>query len=203
MTLENVKKYFIPNSILDIGSNVGQFYNECKLVFPDAYYFLIEGNYKCEEDIVKLNVDYSISLLSDIEKEVGFYIRIHEEKCTGNSIYREKTSFFNNDQIKIEKRKTTTLSTLLNKQNFDLIKIDVQGSELDIMKGGLEIIKNAKGIILEIPIEEYNENSPTKEEIFKFMYENNFEKVDVLGIILHPINHHLIQEDILFLNKNK
>ena len=30
MSLEKIKKYFEPNSILDIGANVGQFYNEIK-----------------------------------------------------------------------------------------------------------------------------------------------------------------------------
>jgi hypothetical protein len=30
MSLKKIENYFVPNSILDIGANVGQFYNEIK-----------------------------------------------------------------------------------------------------------------------------------------------------------------------------
>ena len=202
MSLEKIKKYFEPNSILDIGANVGQFYNEIKPIFPDSYYYLIEGNDSCEVVLESLNVDYSICLLSDIEKEVDFYIRKNEPRCTGNSIYRENTSFYDDDQIVIEKKQTKTLSNLLNNQTFDLIKIDVQGSEIDIINGGLDIFKNAKGILMEISLIEYNQNAPTKEFVYNYMDKLGFTPIEHIGDINHPLTYDLIQQDILFLNKN-
>jgi FkbM family methyltransferase len=202
MNIDIVKKYFTPQTILDIGANVGQFYSKCKNVFPEAYYYLIEGNKNCEESLQTYNVDYSIELLSDENKEVDFYTRIYEERCTGNSIYREKTSFFDDDQILIEKRVTTTLNQLLPNKVFDLIKIDVQGSELDIIKGGLPIIKNSKAVILEVSLVEYNENSPTKEMVYGFMNDLGFKDVEILEHINHPLTYELIQQDVLFINKN-
>lgn len=201
MGLEIIKKYFTPKSILDIGANVGQFYYESKQIFPDAYYYLIEGNDKCEIPLKNLNVDYSISLLSDEVKNVNFYTRTYEERCTGNSIYREKTSFYDDNQITIEPKQTTTLELLLTDKKFDLIKIDVQGSELDIIKGGIDIIKNSKGIIMEVSLVEYNENSPTKEFVYDFMEKINFYPAEHIGDINHPITHQLIQQNILFINK--
>lgn len=201
MSIEKIKTYFEPKSVLDIGANVGQFYNEIKNIFPNAYYYLIEGSENCRSALENLNVDFSISLLSDVEKEVDFYVRKHEPRCTGNSIYREQTSFFDDDQIVIEKLQTKTLSNLFNNQTFDLIKIDVQGSEIDIINGGLEIIKNAKGIILEVSLVEYNQNSPTKDFVYECMDNLGFTPVELIGNINHPITHELIQQDILFLNK--
>ena len=93
MGIEKIKNYFTPNSVLDIGANVGQFYNEIKQIFPNSYYYLIEGNERCEIELQSLDVDYSMSLLSDKVKEVKFYTRTNEGRCTGNSIYREKTPF--------------------------------------------------------------------------------------------------------------
>ena len=75
MGLEKIKDYFEPKSILDIGANVGQFYKESMMVFPNAYYYLIEGNESCEDVLRTLGVDYSINLLSDVAKQVDFYIR--------------------------------------------------------------------------------------------------------------------------------
>ena len=201
MSLESIKKYFEPKSVLDIGSNVGQFYNEIKLIFPNAYYYLVEGSESCEVVLETLNVDYSICLLSDYEKEVDFYIRKNEPRCTGNSIYRENTSFYDDDQILIEKRQTKTLSNLLNNQIFDLIKIDVQGSEIDIINGGLVIIKEAKGILMEVSLMEYNQNSPAKDFVYEYMDNLGFKPVEVIGNINHPLTYELIQQDILFLNK--
>jgi len=201
MSLESIKKYFEPKSILDIGANVGQFYNEIKNIFPNSYYYLIEGSESCEVVLETLNVDYSICLLSDSEKEVDFYIRKNEPRCTGNSIYRENTSFYDDDQILIEKRQTKTLSNLLNNQIFDLIKIDVQGSEIDIINGGLDIIKEAKGILMEVSLMEYNQNSPTKEFVYEYMDNLGFKPVELIGNINHPLTYELIQQDILFLNK--
>jgi FkbM family methyltransferase len=201
MGLEKIKDYFEPKSILDIGANVGQFYNESKLIFPNSYYYLIEGNESCEIVLETLGVDYSISLLSDVEKDVDFYIRKHEPRCTGNSIYRENTSFYDDDQIIIEQKRTQTLSTLLNNQTFDLIKIDVQGSEIDIINGGLDIIKEAKGILMEVSLMEYNQNAPTKDFVYEYMDNLGFTPVELIGNLNHPLTYELIQQDILFLNK--
>jgi FkbM family methyltransferase len=199
MSIEVIKKYFEPKSILDIGANIGQFYNESKIIFPDAYYYLVEGNERCEVVLETLGVDYSISLLSDIEKDVDFYIRKDEPRCTGNSIYRENTPFYDDDQIIIQQKRTQTLSKLLNNQTFDLIKIDVQGSEIDIINGGIDIIKKSKGILMEVSIVEYNKNSPTKEYVYEFMKTLNFYPAEHISDINHPITHHLIQQDILFI----
>jgi FkbM family methyltransferase len=201
MSLENIKKYFEPKSVLDIGANVGQFYNEIKNIFPNSYYYLVEGSESCEVVLETFNVDYSICLLSDTEKEVDFYIRKNEPRCTGNSIYRENTSFYDDDQIIVEKKQTKTLSNLLNNQTFDLIKIDVQGSEIDIINGGLNIIKKAKGILMEVSLMEYNQNSPTKDFVYEYMDNLGFKPVELIGNINHPLTYELIQQDILFLNK--
>lgn len=201
MSLEKIKKYFIPESILDIGANVGQFYYEIKKIFPNSYYYLIEGNDSCEVVLKTLNVDYSISLLSDSEKEVDFYIRKHEPRCTGNSIYRENTSFYDDDQILILKKQTKTLSSILNDKIFDLVKIDVQGSEIDIINGGIDIIKNAKGVLMEISLVEYNQNAPLKEFVFEYMSNIGFIPIETISNINHPITHQLIQKDILFINQ--
>lgn len=202
MGLEKIKDYFEPKSILDIGANVGQFYKESMIVFPNAYYYLIEGNETCEDVLRTLGVDYSIDLLSDVAKQVDFYIRKNEPRCTGNSIYRENTSFYDDDQIIIKKKQTKTISNIFLNKTFDLIKIDVQGSEIDIINGGIDIFKKAKGILMEISLVEYNKNSPAKEFVYKYMDNLGFKPVELIGNINHPITYELIQQDIFFLNKN-
>lgn len=202
MSLNLIKQYFEPTRILDIGANNGQFYIESKDIFPDAYFLLVEGNEHCEPSLKTLGVDYKISLLSDRVKEVNFYIRKEEYTCTGNSIYREKTSFYDDDnKVIVVKKNTDTLSNLIGQTYFDLIKIDVQGSEIDIINGGLDIIKKCKGMLMEVSLEEFNEGSPTIEYTIEFMKKLNFEKTEVINNLNHPTEHRLIQQDILFINR--
>jgi FkbM family methyltransferase len=200
MSLENIKKYFIPNSILDIGANVGQFYTEIRNIFPNANYHLIEGNDNCEPALQTLGVKYTICLLSDTRKEVDFFLRKNELRCTGNSIYRENTSFYDDDQILVEKKITKIISDVVD-DTFDLIKIDVQGSEIDIINGGIEIFKKAKGILMEVSLVEYNQNSPTKDFVYEYMDNLGFVPVELIGNINHPLTYELIQQDILFITK--
>ena len=60
-------------SILDVGSHAGTFTIECKNYYPDAYYYMIEGNPISEAYISNLGIDYKIVYLSDIVKDTIVY----------------------------------------------------------------------------------------------------------------------------------
>jgi len=211
----NISKYFIPETVLDIGANVGQFYKEMSKVYPDAYYRLIEANEECEEDLKKLKkgnvIDINICLLSDAVKEVEFYLNKDDKKATGNSVYLENTMFYDVENSVM--KTTTTLDKLfpssyspsgveISYAAYDLIKIDTQGSEIDIIKGGLTLIQRAKGLIMEVSHKEYNKGSLLYNDVIEYMRDINFEPIEVLEKIYHPITGEHIQDDILFINKN-
>ena len=198
--LSLIGKYFKPQSVLDIGANIGQFYNECKEVFPDSKYHLIEGNNICETELKNLEVDYTISLLSDDIKEVNFWMRTDDPFATGNSIYKENTDFYNS-AIPVKKW-TETLDNLFQNETFDLIKIDTQGSEIDILNGGQNLVKSTKGIILEVSYKEYNIGSLLSNEVIDYMTSIGFSKVEVINSINHPITEEHIQDDVLFVKNN-
>jgi FkbM family methyltransferase len=202
MNLDFLQKYFIPVSILDIGANRGQFYQEAKLTFPNAYYCLIEANPECEEALKQLNIEYHIKALSDTERTALFYKSKIDAMGTGNSLYRENTSYYTSENVIITECETTTLEKLLQHQSFDLIKLDVQGSELDIMKGGLSVVRKAKGIILEVSVMQYNENAPLEQEAYYFMQELGFEPKETIGAHFNPDTREFIQKDVFFLNQN-
>ena len=78
--------------------------------------------------------------------------------------------------------------------------MDVQGSELEIIKGGNETIKKTKFLILELQISEYNKDAPMINEVVSYLKGVNFVLVDILDFIYS--DGELIQCDGLFLNKN-
>ncbi len=199
MNLSLVDNYFDPKRILDIGGNVGQFYSNAKGIWPKSYIFSIEASDACEPFLKELTNDYMICLLAKDDSNYEFYSRKNDPTCTGNSIYKELTKFYSDDQLDIIKKDGIKLDDLFTRDSeFDLIKIDTQGSELDVMEGGKELCKKAKGILLEVSYNEYNENAPLVDEVIKYMKEFKFRPSAVLDV---QTNHGSHQQDILFINE--
>ncbi len=199
--LNNIKKYFYPRTILDIGANVGEFYVFCRTIFNDSYIFCIEANPNCEEYLKSLTNNYAISLVTEKDGMYNFYTAKNKLFATGNSLYKENTSFYSEENLEIVQMQGKTLNSLFpNAFVFDLIKIDTQGSELDILKGGTELYKKSRGIILEVSLTEYNINSPLKPEVVQYMIENDFFPVEILEELGHPETQLPTQQSILFLN---
>lgn len=199
MNLELIKKYFEPKSILDVGGHIGDFYSLCKDSFDFEYYFIVEANENCITDLQKLNVPMYIGLVGKENGFVNFYKTKEDPKSTGNSIYRENSRHFNDDNIIIEQKKITTLDSL-RLCNLDLIKIDTQGSELDILEGAKKTLENNKGIILEVSVTDYNQNAPLEEEVIAYMDKINYHPAELLNI--HKFQDGTIfQKDIFFIKK--
>jgi FkbM family methyltransferase len=204
MNLNLIKKYFVPDHVLDIGGHTGEF---CQLVlnyFPKASIFIVEGNKECEPYLQKLNVPYLIKVLGKEKKETIFYKTTDNKISTGNSLYKEITPHFSEKNTIKEIVKQDTIDTTFKEANFDLIKIDTQGSELDILEGGKRICQKAKGILLEVSILKYNEGSPLYKEVKEYMKSYGFIEKEVLAEFHTTTNYNLEvhQKDILFVNKN-
>jgi len=180
--------------VLDIGAYEGQWTYNFKKLFPDADVLMIEAN---EDKQVYLRGigPYKIALLSDSEKEVD-YFKSQTSISTGNSIYRENTDI----PFTSEKRKTQTLQNIVGNETYDLIKMDVQGSELDIMKGSEDVIKKSKYLLLEMQAFEYNKNAPNASEVIAYLHSLNFHLLDLMDTAY--IQDYLINIDALFINKS-
>lgn len=206
MNLELIKKYFTPNRILDIGANVGQFHRLAKEIFPDAYVYSIEANPYCESALKLITdhygTDYKIALLAKDKELYNFFTRKDDPIGTGNSIYKEITDFYTDNNTIVTEYAGLKLDDLVSDNRYDFnrydfIKIDTQGSELDIISGGVATCRSATGILLEVSILPYNIGAPLKDEVLEFMSNLGFTAVEILDEI-YPFGSH--QQDILFIN---
>jgi FkbM family methyltransferase len=179
--------------ILDIGANVGWWYNQARQKYTDAEFTLIEANPHLEFKLKTLGVRYFMNCLSDSVKTVELYLN-DNVTTTGASYYRENTYHFADNKVQVLKLETTTLDTLFPDETFEFIKMDVQGAEVDIIRGGKGLISRADYILLEVPHHnvEYNIEAPKRGEYFDVMAE--------LGFINHEVLEDIrgLQQDILF-----
>jgi FkbM family methyltransferase len=195
--LYSIRDTINPKIILDIGANIGEWNMIVKQIFPIARIISFEANKECEQHLKSKNLEYKICLLGDEQKEVTFFSTRVDKTSTGCSIYRENTEFFNDSNLIEYKLNMEKLDDILdNFDQIDLIKIDVQGAELDVLRGAKTIMNKTKFIILEVSMIEYNKNSPLFADVIDFMNKNNFLVNDILDI--HYSNNVCIQCDILF-----
>ncbi|MHA2053427.1 MAG: FkbM family methyltransferase [Candidatus Hodarchaeales archaeon] len=208
--INNLKKLNLEvNNILDIGAHFGEFAKDIHRLYPNSYILMIEGNGKCEDKLEELPFDHCIALLSDTNKEVDFFLNPNNLSGTGSSYYKENTEHFENPII--ERIDTYTVDEVVEStdREFDFVKLDTQGSELDILRGGKNTLKKAKYVLIECgTIEDriYNEGSPYIDEVIDFMKENNFSTYHVVDEHAYPVNTsdryslgEIFQKDLLFI----
>ena len=178
--LRELSKKYKPNSILDIGAHHGEFSKFCKSLWENVDMLMIEGNDECDSILDNVPFDHCIVLLSDTNKEVTLYLNPNNLDCTGTSYYKERTRHYKNS-IEVKKN-TYTLDEVVEDidKKYDIIKIDTQGSELDIIKGGLKTVQNCSYLIMEVPTLQYNEGSPLFDEIIEYMNNIGFSDYEII-----------------------
>jgi len=191
------KHNFYPDKILDIGAHLGDWYFEIKDIYPNSEVLSIEANPNCANKLSQNNPNYLITFLGKNEGVVDFYVPNTHPTSTGASSYIEQTSIF--DGVKPQQLQVITLDSL--NQQFDFIKMDVQGSELDVIKGGLNTIKNSTILQLELSMLDYNQGAPKASEIISYLYNLGFELFDIGSFYF--LNGKLNQSDMFFVNKEK
>ena len=76
----------------------------------------------------------------------------------------------------------------------EFVKIDVQGCELDILKGGIHIINHAKYLVIELQNVQYNRGAPLEDVTIKYLNDNGWEIVEAKFVDNGP------DADYLFIN---
>ena len=115
---------------------------------------------------------------------------------TGNSIYLEQSHV--TKLFKPETRTTQLLSEVVPVKDYDLIKMDVQGSELDIIKGSLDLIKRSNYLLLETQVAEYNKGAPYIGEVISYLRDQGFHLEDLMELNYATDTDVLINVDVLF-----
>lgn len=200
--LSRLKNYFEEDSIrcLDIGANTGQFFYKFKEFFPNSYIYLIEASPYCKEYLIRTEADYKIIALSNEVKVIPFYTVKNNVLSKGASFYPEATyDYMPKESILKFDLTTSTLDLEFTDQTFNLIKMDVQGSELDIILGGKNLLSKAELLLIEVSFTEYNKGGPHAKEIIAELEKLAFFVVDTIDEH-HDSKGNLVQVDFLFSN---
>lgn len=193
---------FNPKIIWDVGACVLHWTTIAKEVWPNAEYILFEAMEESEELFVESGHKYHIGVYSDIDnKDVTFFKNVTFPG--GNSYYMENPqhssmaeALFKNPANQFN-RKTITLDTVQKLKNFpmpELLKIDVQGCEIDILKGSSNILKHIKHLIVELQHVEYNIGAQLCDASIPFIESLGFKLINKFSLSSHAdADYHFIK----------
>jgi|TARA_R100000455_G_scaffold29988_1_gene20598 FkbM family methyltransferase len=181
-------------NVLDIGAANGDWSSHVKDFYPDAKFTLIEPNKLHNERLRSLGKVHNV-YLSDKVEEREFYVCKDPFQQTGNGFYKEKSNVPFDKQLV----NTHTLDSITQDETFDLIKLDVQGAEVEVIKGGMITIPKAKWLQIEVPVFEFNIGSPSMYNLLGNLKAIGFYPFDVAQLLF---NVRCLYIDIMFVNRN-
>lgn len=184
-------------TVLDIGAAHGHFSTFLKYYWPDIDVTAVECNERDRFYLDSTNWNVIYACLGDKKCTKDFFINPSEPTGGGSSFYREATDHFN--QPEIEKKDIVTLDSL-KLGGFDLVKIDTQGSELDVIKGGIETLKNSRLLLLELSFLPFNKQAPLIDDVLEVTRSLGFRMIETFGPLYggHWFDFRKIQADVLF-----
>jgi len=141
------------NTIFDLGANYGSVTIEYKKIFPDASVYAFEPF----PDIFK-SLKETMSVMKGVyvfDKAVAdktgtrtFYVN---ENADTNSLFKSQETGMSSDQMARNKSsievKTISLDEFCEEKNIqfiDILKMDIQGGELDALKGAAKLLREKK-----------------------------------------------------------
>lgn len=191
---------YAPRAMLDVGAHVGDFTREFLKVFPNCVPTLIEPNPHCRDDLARMPFErHEVAASNEPGKGVLFLSKDWLQS-TGSSLYRENTEYFDDETALPHEVDKVRIDDLLAGRRFDFVKIDTQGSELDVLAGGQAVLTQADYVLIEVSLVDYNIGGAQAEDVFAKMAQMGFKCADIVEFNRMPEIHDnaLLQMDVLF-----
>lgn len=190
---------FYPITICDIGASNGCWSRRCLEIFPQARYFCVDPLTENQPYLAQLSTEYSnVTYWQGCLGRKSFIATLNADGV-GSSILLGHWG----NPYGIQKEVTVeTLDNLILQgicPQPDLIKLDVQGYELEVLKGSINALRKTQAIIAEVSFFPFQKGMPLFHEVVGQLAEYGFVVSDILSLSLRPLDGVTAQSDLLFL----
>jgi FkbM family methyltransferase len=193
---------FEPRTILDVGAYDGQWSWMAAERYPSARFFLIEPQ-----------IELSASLAAFCERHPGSrWFQAGAGAVPGErpltirdghqgSTFLPAPSLVEEDSGRQRRVRIVTIDSLLAEAAIlmpDLVKLDVQGFELEALRGGQRLFGPVEVFILETSFFRFLPGIPLFHEVIAYMAERGYYAYDFAGSLRRPHDGALGQTDVCF-----
>lgn len=191
---------FRPEQVIDIGAARGGWTKEVIEIFPDAKFLMV--------DPLSENIG-ALQAVVDTHPKITFWNGAIGRR-NGEielQVHSDQTSMFTSEwkgtTRKVPLRTLDSFADDGTITRMDALKIDVQGAELDVLRGATKLLKQCTAIQLEVSFRRVYEKAPLAHEIVAFFAEKGFRLYDICGLYKRPSDRALIQADFFFVSDDR
>jgi FkbM family methyltransferase len=193
---------FSPSTVIDVG--VGRGTPELYEPFPNSTFLLVEPVVEFEpflrEICGKYSADYIIAAAGDNTGDIVLNVPQQTEGALeGSSIYDHGGGYsprvvpqITLDQVCVER----------NLAGPYLVKLDVQGAELEVLNGASKLLASTELVILESNLFEFHPGVPQFHDVVHYMKARGFVLYDIADPNYRPLDRALGQLDTAFVKEN-
>jgi FkbM family methyltransferase len=197
-------------TVLDIGASVGDFAFTIRPLLPDAQIYSFEPLPDCYQ----LMLDH----LKGAAKFEAFNLALGEQsgelefQRSGHSpsssflkmAASHKTAYpasADNRAVQVRMERLDDLAARLVLTEPMLVKIDVQGYEDHVLRGGQQTMQRASAVIIETSFEPLYEDQPLFSDVYSWLAAQGFTYVGGLDQLCDPYDQRPLQQDGLFVRR--
>jgi FkbM family methyltransferase len=189
------------NTVIDIGAAFGDWTRQSKKLFPQATYILVEPLAQYDEwlNLLIKEMPNSVRVKAAVSRSSGYITFFFHEDWVGSSLYSEAEGVqVDGTPLQVE---TITVDEIVQQQKLSgpfLLKIDVQGAELQVLAGATQVLQQTEYLIIETSLLQFFTKGPLIGDVVDYMQRRKFVIYDILGFQYRLLDNALGQLDLAF-----
>ncbi|MBM4009929.1 MAG: FkbM family methyltransferase [Planctomycetes bacterium] len=190
-----------PRQVVDVGAARGEWTIECRRVFPDAAYLLIEPLPDHAAGLADLA--RRIPRVRVWSGAVGATDGTVAIRCHGDqsSMLVANDAQFRGSDREVPLRTLDSLVVTGELLRPDLVKLDVQGYELEVLRGAASVLEHAQVLLVELSFRRLYADQPLAHEVIAFLGQRDFRIADICTYSQRARDAALLQSDVLFVKE--
>jgi FkbM family methyltransferase len=198
-------------TVLDVGANTGQFSSAIRCFVPEAQIYAFEPLPDCHEALCRRLAKRGRfqGFCTAVGAENGHVTFWRSEFAKSSSVLPmtelHKEAFPWSKGAKELKVPQCRLDTCLDKMQLAqnvLLKIDVQGYELQVLLGARKILKEVKYALVETSFHKLYQDQAAFHQVYELMRAEGFDYAGSFEQLSSPSDGTILQADSLFLRRS-